>query len=104
MYEELFQKLGLRERNSGVCHAGWIEGPRGEELISINPATGEPIARVIMGSADDYDRAVEVASETFRSWQMVPAPRRGEVVRQIGQVLRERKKDLGWLVTLETGK
>ena len=55
-------------------------------------------------SIADYERVVERASQAFRTWRMVPPPRRGEVVRQIGEALRARKADLGLLVTLETGK
>jgi aldehyde dehydrogenase (NAD+) len=104
MFEGLLRSLGIEEVNHGAHGATCIEYPRGGELISRNPATEEPIARVLMAAADDYDRVVEDAVARFRQWRLVPAPRRGEVVRQIGQALRERKADLGLLVTLETGK
>ena len=55
-------------------------------------------------SVADYERVVERASQAFRTWRMVPPPRRGEVVRQIGARSARRKADLGLLVTLETGK
>jgi aldehyde dehydrogenase (NAD+) len=104
MFEDVLRRLGLREVNSGACGAGWVERPGGAEIVSINPATGEPIARVATASAGDYDRVVEDARRAFQTWRDVPAPVRGEVVRQVGQALRERKADLGLLVTLETGK
>ena len=104
MIEPLLRRLGLRETNGGACGDGWIEAPGGEEIASINPSTGKPIARVKMASAADYDRVVTDAQRAFASWRNVPAPRRGEVVRQIGMALREHKEDLGLLVTLEASK
>ncbi len=104
MFADLLHRLGIGEVNSGACEARWIDDPGGAELDSINPATGQPIARVVSATPEVYDRIVERAAEAFRSWRMVPPPRRGEVVRQIGQALREAKRDLGLLVTLETGK
>src|SRR3954447_14148241 len=104
MFDTVLAKLGIREVNSGACGAGWIEEPAGGELSSANPATGEPIARVLMASGDDYEAVVAQAQEAFRAWRVVPPPRRGEVVRQIGEALRAAKPDLGLLVTLETGK
>src|SRR3954447_17505149 len=104
MFDTVLAKLGIREVNSGACGAGWIEEPAGGELSSANPATGEPIARVLMASGDDYEAVVAQAQTAFRAWRMVPPPRRGEVVRQIGEALRAAKRDLGLLVTLETGK
>jgi aldehyde dehydrogenase (NAD+) len=62
------------------------------------------IARVASASAADYERAAESAAQAFLKWRLVPAPQRGEIVRQIGQALREQKDDLGLLVTLEAGK
>jgi aldehyde dehydrogenase (NAD+) len=104
MFEALLEKLGIRALNSGACHGRWIEAPGGEELVSLNPATGQPIARVRGASAEDYEAVVGRAIEAFRAWRLVPPPKRGEVVRQIGQALRAAKSDLGLLVTLETGK
>ncbi|HEV3165633.1 MAG TPA: aldehyde dehydrogenase family protein, partial [Isosphaeraceae bacterium] len=71
---------------------------------SLNPSTGEPIAQVTMASVRDYELVVEKACTAFQSWRMLPAPQRGEIVRQIGLALRAHKADLGLLVTLETGK
>jgi aldehyde dehydrogenase (NAD+) len=104
MFDALLEKLGIRAVNSGAAGARWIDKPGGEELISVNPATGEPIARVVTASDEDYEAIVEEARAAFHAWRMVPPPRRGEVVRQIGATLRAAKSDLGRLVTLETGK
>ncbi|WP_422926379.1 aldehyde dehydrogenase family protein [Singulisphaera sp. PoT] len=101
---ELLARLGLRDSNSGACEVDWIENPGGRLLESINPATGGVIARVKMASLEDYEYVAATAETTFLNWRNLPAPQRGEVVRQIGVALRENKEDLGLLVTLETGK
>ncbi len=104
MFQEILQRLGLSEINSGVFCGDWIDQPQGPELVSMNPATGEPLATVLCAGPDDYERCVESANASFATWRALPAPRRGEIVRQIGQVLREHQADLGMLVTLEVGK
>jgi aldehyde dehydrogenase (NAD+) len=119
MYEEALIRLGieLQDVNYGVlaCEgaaagaAAGIEGPEvdapsGAIIESINPSSGEPIARVRAAARADYDRVVARASEAFRAWRLVPAPERGEAVRRLGVALREHKSDLARLVTLEVGK
>jgi len=76
----------------------------GNELVSFNPATGAELGRVPLASAEDYEAVVEQAQRTFERWRMLPAPQRGEIVRQIGDELRKAKQELGRLVTLEAGK
>ena len=102
----LLEKLHLKDVNPGACTGpdGWIEDSKGKELVSYNPATGEPISKVIQATATTYEAVVSKATETFKTWRMVPAPRRGEVVRDLGNALREMKEPLGELVTLEMGK
>ncbi|MDA1052036.1 MAG: aldehyde dehydrogenase family protein [Planctomycetota bacterium] len=102
--ERLLKRLGIAATNSGVYSGDWTERPGGEAITSINPATGEPIASIVRASREDYDHCVARAQRTFACWRMTPPPQRGEIVRQLGQVLREHKHDLGRLVTLETGK
>lgn len=97
-------RLGIAPLNSGACHTGWIERPRGGELASENPATGEVIARVAMASRYDYDQVVDGAEQVWKRWRMFPAPARGQIVREIGDELRRYKDDLGALVTMEVGK
>ncbi|MGH7129973.1 MAG: aldehyde dehydrogenase family protein, partial [Planctomycetaceae bacterium] len=105
MFNNVLNRLGLGEVNSGVCVGGeWVAGPGGPELVSINPATEEPIATVRTAGRDDYDRVVAAAQDRFRIWRGVPAPQRGELIRRLGLALREHKDDLGLLVTLEAGK
>ncbi|MBK6314925.1 MAG: aldehyde dehydrogenase family protein [Blastocatellia bacterium] len=101
---DILKELGLGAVNSGVYTDSWVEQPGGGELVSFNPATGEPIATVLMADVADYDRAVEAAERAFEVWRVMPAPKRGEVVRQIGNALREKKAALGALVSMECGK
>src|ERR1700685_2006083 len=84
------ERLGIVSVDSGVA--------------SMNPATGSELARVCLASVDDYDRTVTQSIAAFERWRMFPAPKRGEIVREIGDELRRFKDDLGMLVTLETGK
>lgn len=104
--KELLQKLGIEAVNAGVCTGidGWIIDDMGEELVSINPTTNQPIATVVMGTTGSYDKVVESASEAFKTWRLMPAPKRGDVIRDLGNALREYKEPLGELVTLENGK
>ena len=76
----------------------------GEPIQSHTPVDGSRIASVATTTRDEYDKVVETAEEAFRSWRMMPAPQRGEIVRQIGDELRAHKDDLGRLVAYEMGK
>ncbi len=102
----LLEALGIQEVNLGACSGMnlWFEDPRGQELTSYNPATGEPIAKVIQATEESYERTIAYAVDAFKTWRMVPAPRRGLVIRDFAQALREVKEPLGELVTLEMGK
>jgi len=100
---ELFETLGLTEHNSGVYAGEWLS-PTGETVQVLNPTTGEAIATVGMASVDDYDRVVAASVETFERWRALPAPKRGQYVRALGDALRENIDALGALVTLEMGK
>ena len=99
----LLEQLGLDAVNPGACTGRWLD-TRGPELPSVNPTTGEEIARVRQASAEDYEAVVAASVSAFETWRMVPAPRRGEVVRQLGDELRAQKEPLGRLVSLEMGK
>lgn len=96
-------RLGLQAVNPGAASGGWIQTD-GRVLESLNPATGEVLGAVRLASRADYERVVSEAGRAFREWRMVPAPKRGEIVREIGNALREHKADLGWLITSEVGK
>ena len=104
MFDEVLGRLGIKPINSGVYAGQWVEKPGGEEVISLNPATGQPLGRVVGARLATYEQAVESAVVAFKKWRLVPPPQRGEIVRQIGNALREHKSDLGMLVTLEAGK
>ncbi len=101
---DFLRELGLSGVNSGACGSNWIEAPGGGELTSTTPVTGEPIAKVLQADEKDYEEIVRAAQERFQSWRMLPAPRRGEVVRDIGEELRKYKRPLGQLVSWEMGK
>jgi aldehyde dehydrogenase (NAD+) len=104
--KSLLLRLGIEDENPGACTGpgSWISDPRGEVLLSRNPATGEAIAGVRMATPSVYEKVIFAAERAFRSWRMVPAPKRGEVVRDLGNALRKRKDDLGDLISLEMGK
>jgi aldehyde dehydrogenase (NAD+) len=104
MFDDLFARLGIGEINGGASLEGGTSPGGGPVIRPTNPATGQPLPAVRSATIEEYDRMVERACEAFRTWRMVPPPRRGEMVRQIGLALRARKADLGLLVTLETGK
>lgn len=100
----LFRRLNLADSASGVCAGEWLPNPGGPELVSYNPATGEPLGRVRTASADDYERVIIASQSAFDRWRRVPAPVRGDYIRRLALALREAKDDLGLLVTLESGK
>ncbi len=82
----------------------WVEGRSGETFDTYNPATEELIAPAAKGSTEDVDAAVQAAKAAYREWRLVPAPRRGEVLYAVAQLLQERKEDLSRLMTQEMGK
>ncbi|XP_074185298.1 alpha-aminoadipic semialdehyde dehydrogenase [Rhinolophus sinicus] len=96
------KELGLGEENPGVYNGSW--GGRGEVITTYCPANNEPIARVRQASVADYEETVKKAREAWRIWADIPAPKRGEIVRQIGDALRDKIQVLGNLVSLEMGK
>lgn len=104
--KKILSSLGLKEENPGVwaSHTGWIDSKDGPMLESINPATGELIAKVRCATEADYEKVITEAEKLFKEWRKVPAPKRGEAVRLIGEALREHKDALGSLVSLENGK
>ena len=101
---EVLERLEIEPVNSGACYGDWIPNPSGGELESINPATGEALAKVLRAGPADYECVVARAQAAFSEWRMIPAPKRGEIVREIGNELRLHKADLAALVTLEMGK
>ena len=101
---ELLARLGITEVNNGVTTGTqWLD-VQGAVTTAISPINGEEIAKVKNATIEDYEKVVVKAQEAFKVWREIPAPERGEIVRQIGLALRESKDDLGKLVTLEMGK
>ena len=98
------KNLGIDDLHSGVSTgADWLEGD-GPLNESVSPIDGKPIAKIRTASKTDYEIAVQAAQKAFLVWREVPAPKRGEIVRQIGNAVRESKEDLGRLVSMEMGK
>jgi aldehyde dehydrogenase (NAD+) len=101
---EVLKKLGISELNQGVSTGvEWFE-TKGDITTSYSPIDGKEIAKVQNATMEDYEMVMEKAQAAFKVWRKVPAPERGEIVRQIGLALREYKEELGALVTLEMGK
>src|SRR3954452_1158470 len=102
----VLKALELSELNAGAWSAegGWSTDSSTPIIDSINPTTGELLGRVQTASAADYERIIRSSRQGFDQWRMVPAPKRGEVIRLIADELRANKDALGSLVTLETGK
>lgn len=101
---KLLAELGLNELNLGVSTGTEWTDTKGAITSSFSPIDGKEIAKVKNATLDDYEKVVKKAQEAFKEWRLVPAPIRGEIVRQIGLALREKKEPLGALVTLEMGK
>jgi aldehyde dehydrogenase (NAD+) len=101
MYDFL-KALGIEEQNPGGFAGEWIGG--GDELEVTTPIDGSVIATVRQVTEDEYGQIAAKAHEAFLAWRRVPGPKRGEIVRLLGNRLRERKHELGQLVTLEMGK
>ncbi len=89
---------------SEILHKTHFENWSGEEWASYNPADGKELGRLRLADEEDYDDVLWDAVKTFERWRMEPAPKRGEIVREIGEELRAAKDELGSLVTLEMGK
>ena len=104
--EKLFGRLKLHETNWGGCTGfdRWLGDEKGERLVSTSPATGEPIAQVMTVTASHYEKIVTASRDAFLKWREVPAPIRGQVVRELGNGLRDMREPLGELVSLEMGK
>ena len=101
--KEVLQRLGLKEVNEG-CSTGHTWFSNGETLDSYSPVDGQLIAKVKTANEEDYKKIVVSAKAAFLYWRTVPAPKRGEIVRQFGEKLRQKKSDLGKLVSYEMGK
>ncbi|HEY0434177.1 MAG TPA: aldehyde dehydrogenase family protein, partial [Chitinophagaceae bacterium] len=101
---DFLQILGLEAINGGVSTGvNWLPS-NGEALISSSPVDGRHIGSVTLADRGSYDEVIQTAQRAFTSWRLMPAPARGEIVRQIGEALRNYKEPLGKLVSYEMGK
>ncbi|NOJ74345.1 L-piperidine-6-carboxylate dehydrogenase [Empedobacter stercoris] len=103
MIENELKELGISSENLGTSTGSTWFG-KGEELSSYSPVDGKLIGKVISSTKDDYEEVITKAQTAFKEWRMIPAPKRGEIVRQFGDKLREKKASLGKLVSYEMGK
>jgi len=103
---DLLDRLGVSLSNNESTYAEkWLDLCfTDKNITSYNPATGKPISNVMLSGTVECDHVIETAHRVFGSWRMIPAPRRGDIIREIGNELRRFKNDLGALVSLETGK
>ncbi len=102
----ILKKFNILEFNYGACIGGhgWLKTDDAGIIESINPSTGELLAKVYKCSEKDYDAVLKYSSEAFNEWRMVPAPIRGQLILEMASELRKNKDDLGSLVSLEMGK
>ena len=102
--KKVLKNLGIKDVNPGVCTGlNWID-TKGAITESYSPADNKLIGKVQNATMEDYEMVVKKAQEAFKEWRTVPAPERAEVIRHIGNALRDAKEDLGALVTYEMGK
>ena len=103
--ETILKNLGIETKNH-ACSTGnqWNSPAKATAKAVFSPVDGKEIAKVRYADKGSYHALVNTASEAFTSWRMMPAPKRGEIVRQISEQLRAHKDDLGHLVSYEMGK
>ena len=102
--KQILARMGIEAIEGGTCGAGgWREGS-GPPVRSVEPTEGAELATVRSAGDDDYEAVIAGAMTRFIDWRMRPAPKRGELVRELGELLREHKEPLGELVSLEMGK
>ncbi|MCF8283400.1 MAG: aldehyde dehydrogenase family protein [Sphingobacteriales bacterium] len=102
--QEVLNRLGIKDINQGASTGYTWFNTTGDIIESYSPVDGKLIAKVTQGTAADYETIINKAQKAFINWRMMPAPKRGEIVRQMGNALRDAKEDLGYLVSYEMGK
>jgi aldehyde dehydrogenase (NAD+) len=102
--QEILDQLGIESINPGASTGSYWFNTSGEQIDSYSPVDGKLIASVAAASPADYEAAILKSQEAFKVWRQMPAPKRGEVVRQLGDKLRDYKEPLGKLVSYEMGK
>src|SRR3990167_6608254 len=102
---DIFKQLALKDINPGAFAGDtWHNESSSTRLLSYSPSTGEKLGEIAACTLQDYETVMGTAERAALAWREVPAPKRGEIIRQIGQVLREHKAALGRLVSMEMGK
>ena len=101
--QDSLNKLGLRNHNIGTSTGNnyFVDG---EKIVSHSPVDGKVIATVSTTTFQDYNKVIQSAQSAFKYWRTLPAPQRGEIVRQFGNKIRDLKEPLGVLVSYEMGK
>jgi len=104
--QALLRKLQIEDVNPGACTGidDWVIDKNGSTLVSYNPTTEEPIASVVQVTQLVYNQVVQRAQKGFQSWRNIPAPKRGQLIRDLGNAVRELKEPLSDLISLEMGK
>lgn len=102
--KEVLDQLGIEQVNLGASTGGHWFKTEGERIDSYSPVDGKLIASVKAATKADYEACIVKGQEAFKVWRTMPAPKRGEIVRQLGNKLREYKEPLGKLVSYEMGK
>ena len=101
---DFLKELHVEADNSGVSPGSkWIKST-GEKINSFSPVDGKLIGSVTSADKERYEKIIQTAEAAFKQWRMIPAPQRGEIVRQVGEALRKYKEPLGKLVSYEMGK
>jgi len=105
MNTSFLKKLGLKKLNNGTSTGlKVLKGKAAGKIDSYSPVDGKLIGSVTVTSKGDYEKVIKTAQKAFEEWRLMPAPKRGEIVRQYGEALRENKDALGRLVSYEMGK
>src|ERR1700750_3069150 len=101
---EFLKELGIHAHNAGSSTGKeWFDNPK-QIIESYSPVNGKKIAAISVTTKENYDQIIEKANEAWLIWRTWPAPKRGDIVRQVGEALREKKHALGSLVSYEMGK
>ena len=103
---DILKELGIQKINSGTCYGSgtWSDSDQNDTLNSYNPATGELLGSILQATEQDVEAVISDSVEAFKEWRTVPAPIRGQLVREMGDALRKKKDALGTLVSMEMGK
>ncbi|HWJ25780.1 MAG TPA: aldehyde dehydrogenase family protein, partial [Flavisolibacter sp.] len=102
--QDILKALGIAEQNAGASTGyNWLKS-QGKQITSNTPVDGKTIAGINTTDDQAYETVINTAEKAFKEWRMWPSPKRGDVVRQVGEALRKNKEALGKLVSYEMGK